>query len=33
VQLYEAKGNPEEAAQWRRELEAIKAAQKMPGHK
>lgn len=33
VQLYEAKRNADEAVRWRRELEAIKAAQKRPGQK
>jgi hypothetical protein len=28
VQLYEATGNPDEAARWREELEALRAAQK-----
>jgi hypothetical protein len=30
VQLYEAMDNPDEAAKWRKELDATKAAQKKP---
>ena len=33
AQHYEAKGNPDEAAKWRRELEVIKAAQNTPAPK
>ncbi len=31
VQLYEAMGKKDEAAKWRKELDAIQAAQKTPG--
>ena len=33
VQLYEAMDKPDEAAKWRKELDAIKAAQKKPEKK